>query len=109
MTTRVSRRPSAAVFMLLLLLAAGLLYSAQSAPHPAPSASAYSAQPEAHSPVVHDHQHGNEWSPLLGKRLRPVSASGVAVVHAPLPPVVTAGPVELFADPPPASNSILRV
>jgi hypothetical protein len=100
------------VVMLLLLLAAGLLYSAQSAPHPALAASAvpaFAGDHEIHSPVVHDHQHGNEWSPPVGKRLRPQPPSALAAVHIPVFPLVVTAPTVPAADPPTASNSILRV
>lgn len=74
----------AAVAMLLFALAASVLVSAGSPHHVQSAATAVTTvhtDADGASPVTgHDHEHGTEWAPTLGKRLRPAAA--VAVVGA---------------------------
>jgi hypothetical protein len=73
----------AAAFMLLTALAASLLVSAGSPHHELGAHShsiAVAAEPgdvAAAQPAAHEHQHGNEWAPTLGKRIRPAATIGV--------------------------------
>ena len=93
----------AAAIMLVAFLGATLLVSAGS-PHHERTGSVASASatvvngPEA-SPASHDHHHGNDWSPTLGKRLRPVATvSFLGIVPARVPgtePVLLAESVPL--------------
>lgn len=75
--------------MMLLILAAGVLVPAGSDHHrpgsASPAAVAFGGDLAVAHPVSgHEHRHGNNWTPSLGKRLRP--AADLTVVH-----VATAG------------------
>jgi hypothetical protein len=79
----------AAVTLMLLILAASLLVSAGSDHHrPDASPTATAAVDDDLAVAVpvsgHEHRHGNDWAPSVGKRLRP--AAGLTAVH-----VATAG------------------
>lgn len=70
-----------AVVMTLLVLAAGVLVSAGSEHHrPGASPAAVGGDlAVAHPASEHEHRHGNDWTPSVGKRLRP--AADLTVVH----------------------------
>jgi hypothetical protein len=100
----------AAVLMLLLLLGASLLVSAGSDHHrPEATIAAEPIDTAGVQPDGHHHHHGAEWTPSLGKRLRP--ASTVSVVQVVPARLVLAGPVLLVvpADEDPAARGVLRI
>jgi hypothetical protein len=71
-----------AVVMMLLTLGATALVSAGSAHHRHPDATAALVThgvPVADT-VGHRHEHGNDWAPTLGKRLRPATTVAFAGV-----------------------------
>lgn len=85
----------AAAVMLLAFLGATLLVSAGSPHHehagPVAVATATVVNEAQASPESHDHQHGNDWSPTLGKRLRPAATvSFLGIVPARVPSAETA-------------------
>ncbi|WP_433375800.1 hypothetical protein ACQPZX_06640 [Actinoplanes sp. CA-142083] len=73
----------AAAFMLLLALGASMLVSAGSPHHErdAHTHAVASAAVDVESggasaqPAAHEHEHGNEWVPTLGKRVRPAATT----------------------------------
>src|SRR4051794_26136596 len=106
----------AAAFMLLLTLAASLLVSAGSPHHElgghahtahAPTTAAVavaSGDGASAQPAAHEHEHGNEWAPTLGNRLRPAATAtllGILPARA-AAPVLAAGQT-----PVPASHASL--
>ena len=115
----------AAIVMLLLELGASLLVSAGSPHHevgglhhevdgtyhePGPWSTAVTGDAAVPQPNSHEHKHGNDWAPTLGKRLRPaVPATLVGTVATQLSAVEPAArPAEapgLFLAP----TDVLRV
>jgi len=72
----------AAVVMVLLILAAGLLVSAGSDHHRPGASTTVTVSGDlavGHPVSGHEHRHGNDWTPNVGKRLR--AAADLTVVH----------------------------
>jgi hypothetical protein len=89
----------AVALMLLGMLGAAVLVSAGSAHHrlsaPVASATENLLVPAAGGDVVHPvsghrHEHGNDWTPTLGKRLRPAATVAFVGVLPALPAARTA-------------------
>jgi len=94
------RRPTGVVgaVMLLLVLAAAVLYSAGSTHHDSPSPTAHrmafadtACAPHSHageSAPDHEHEHGNDWAPNLTTRARPAGTIVLiaTATAAPSPP-----------------------
>ena len=76
-----------AVLMIVFALAASVLVSAGSAHHARPAATSVTTmhgEAAGVSPATtgHDHEHGTDWAPTLGKRLRPAAAAAVGTLPA---------------------------
>jgi hypothetical protein len=106
-----------AVVMIVVLVAAAVLFSAASAHHAGDHVhvghTAVAPVAAHHDETAHEHQHGNEWTPHPGKRLR-VAAGVVAVAVLPVvapPPdrdAVTAG-TAVASDPDLSLLGVLRI
>jgi hypothetical protein len=104
--------------MILLVLAAALLYSTASPYHRhhghshavAPAVLTAYSHAAALAPDVHEHRHGNEWVPSLGQRFRPTGALSLATGAGQLlaaPVILAVGAVEGGrAAPPPSSSGL---
>lgn len=76
----------AAAVMLLFLLGASLLVSAGSEHHAGAVVAGSAAVVVDTQPASgHEHHHGNDWTPTLGKRLRPAATAVGSVVPVRLP------------------------
>ncbi len=101
-----------AVLMLLLTLAAVALVSAGAAHHEVAAEPSVSAPVSAFDASADDHDHGNEWTPTPGKRLRPMA--GLTVLCALAAPAASTPPGGLVVPSPDervpsASIEVLRV